>query len=101
METRGGTGQIASGIPTVVGQTTLLVVKAQLQGANDVFVLFVNPTPGADEPGSSLVKTDLNLLFVSRIGIYASGAFAIDEIRIGTSFADVVPGSGGDDQGCS
>jgi hypothetical protein len=30
---------------------------------------------------------------VSAIGIYSTGAFSIDEIRIGTTYADVVPTS--------
>jgi len=37
------------------------------------------------------VKTDLSLGTVSRIGIYSTGAFTVDEIRIGTTYADVVP----------
>ena len=91
IEHRGGFGQIPSGTPTVVGRTTLLVVKAQFLSGNDIFTLYANPTPGQPEPGSSVVKTDLDLGTVSRIGIYSTGAFAIDEIRIGTTYADVVP----------
>ena len=37
------------------------------------------------------MKADLDLGTVSRIGIYSTGAFAIDEIRIGTTYADVLP----------
>ncbi len=91
IENRGGFGQLTSGVPTVVGRTTLLVVKAQFQAGNDVFTLYVDPTPGRPEPSSPVVKTDLDLGTVSRIGIYSTGAFIIDEIRIGTTYADVVP----------
>ncbi len=91
IENRGGAGQVASGTPTVTGRTTLLVLKAQFLPGNDVFTLYTNPTPGRPEPASSVVKTDLNLGVVSRIGIYSTGAFTIDEIRIGTTYADVVP----------
>jgi hypothetical protein len=28
---------------------------------------------------------------VPKIGIYSTGAFVVDEIRLGTTFADVVP----------
>ena len=91
LENRGGGGQVPSGVPAVVGRVTLLVVKAQFQPGNDVFSLYVDPTPGRPEPGTPIVKTDLDLGAVSRIGIYSTGAFAIDEIRIGTAYADVVP----------
>lgn len=94
LEHRGGFGQISSGVPTVVGRAVLLVLKAQFQAGPDVFTLYVNPTPGQPEPGSSVVKTDLDLGTVARIGIYSTGAFAIDEIRIGTTYADVVPKAG-------
>jgi len=98
METRGGFGQVASGLATVVGRPALLVVKAQFLPGNDQFTLYTNPKAGQSEPVSSLVKADLDLGTVTHIGIYSSGAFAVDEIRIGTTFADVVPawsGSGG------
>lgn len=77
IENRGGAGQIASGTPTITGRTTLLVLKAQFLPGNDVFTLYTNPTPGRPEPASNVVKTDLNLGAVSRIGIYSTGAFTV------------------------
>jgi hypothetical protein len=91
LENRGGAGQITSGVPTVVGDTTLLVLKAQFLAGNDVFTLYVNPALNRPEPAGGVVKADLNLGTVSRIGIYSTGAFTVDEIRIGATFADVVP----------
>lgn len=91
IEHRGGFGQLTSGVPAIAGRTALLVVKAQFMAGNDVFTLYVNPTPGRDEPSSTVVKTDLDLGTVSRIGIYSVGAFLVDEIRVGTTFADAVP----------
>jgi hypothetical protein len=93
LEARGGFGQVASGTPTVVGRTALLVVKAEFRSGNDVFTLYTNPRPGDPEPAAAAVKADLDLGVVSRIGIYSTGAFRIDEIRIGTTYADVVPTS--------
>ena len=90
LETRGGAGQITSGTATVTGKTTLLVVNAQFMPGPDVFTLYTNPAAGRPTV-SNVVKTDLDLGVVSRIGIYSTGAFTIDEIRIGTTFADVVP----------
>ena len=91
IENRGGAGQISSGVTAKVGQTTLFVLEAQFMAGNDVFTLYVNPAVGKPEPGSAIVKTDVDLGTVSRIGIYSTGAFTIDEIRIGTTLADVLP----------
>lgn len=91
LETRGGGGQVSSGVPLVVGQTALLVVRADFLPGNDVFTLYVNPTPGGAEPSTGTVKSDLNVGAVTRLGIYSSGAYSVDEIRTGASFADVTP----------
>lgn len=91
MENRGGAGQVASGVPTVAGRTALLVVKAQFLPGADMFTLYVNPRPGSTEPTAGVVKSDLDLGTVSALGIYSTGAFTIDEIRVGTSFSDVTP----------
>jgi hypothetical protein len=98
VETRGGAGQVSSGVSTEVGQPALLVLKAQFMAGPDVFTLYVNPAAGGREPTNGVVKTDLDLGAVPRIGIYSTGAFTIDEIRIGTTFADVVPTGGGPDK---
>jgi hypothetical protein len=104
LETRGGTGQVPSGTPAVVGRTALLVVKAEFLLGNDVFTLYANPSRSGSEPASGVVKTDLDLGAVSKIGIYSTGAFSVDEIRIGATYADVVPTHGRgrqhDAQGC-
>lgn len=94
LETRGGFGQVTSGVPVVVGTTALLVVKAQFRAGADEFTLYANPAPNQPEPGSSVVKNDLDLGTVTGIGIYSTGAFTIDEIRIGTAYADVIPPRG-------
>lgn len=90
LETRGGAGQVASGARTVVGRTALLVLKAEFLPGSDAFTLYANPIPGRPEPASGSQKTDLDLGLVSKVGIYSSGAFIIDEIRMGTTYADVV-----------
>jgi hypothetical protein len=91
VEDRGGTGQFASNTPAVVNQTALLVLKAQFTQQNDVFTLYVNPTPGGPEPASGVVKNDSNLGTVNGLTIYSTGAFSVDEIRVGDTFADVTP----------
>jgi len=78
-----------------------LTLNGSLAG-NDVFTLYVDPSRGP-EPNSGAMKTDLDLGVVSRAGIYSTGGFAVDEIRIGTRYADVVPANHGrhdDPHGC-
>jgi len=102
LEHRGGFGQVISGGSAATGRTTLLVLKAELRPGNDVFTLYVDPAVGGMEP-AGVVKSDLDLGTVSRIGIYSTGAFAVDEIRIATSYAEVLPSGGGprnDSPGC-
>lgn len=93
LENRGGFGQVTSGAPTVQGQTAFLVVRADFMPGNDIFTLYVNPAPGAAEPAAGAVKTDLNLGSVARAGIYSTGAFSVDEVRIGATYAEVTPKS--------
>ena len=91
IETRGGGGQVATGTPTVVGETAFLVVRADFNAGNDTFTLYMNPVPGEPEPAGGVVKTDLDLGPVTVLGIYSTGAFAVDEIRIGATYAEVTP----------
>jgi hypothetical protein len=88
VETRGGGGRLFSAVPTVVGRTALLVVKVEFLDGTDRITLFVDPKPRGAEPGGGVVKTDLDLGVVSSLGVYSGGAFAIDEIRLGATFAE-------------
>ena len=94
LEARGGAFQVPSGTSAVVGRTALLVVRADFRPGKDVFTLYVNPRPRDPEPSSGAVEADLDLGLVSRLGLYSTGAFAVDEVRIGTTYADVVQVSG-------
>jgi hypothetical protein len=91
VEDRGGAGQVGSGVGAAVGQTALLVLKAQFQPGADVFTLYANPTPGGPEPAAGAVKTGSDLGAVTGLTLYSTGAFSVDEIRVGTTFADVTP----------
>jgi hypothetical protein len=92
VEDRGGSDQFATATDAVVGQTALLVLKAQFSAGNDTLSLYVNPTPGAPEPTfADAVKTDADVELFTGVNIYSTGAFSIDEIRLGPLFADVVP----------
>ncbi|MGH9362269.1 MAG: hypothetical protein ACRD2T_10160, partial [Thermoanaerobaculia bacterium] len=94
IEDRGGSGQVQSGVAPVVGETVLLVVRADLQPGVEVFTLYVNPEPCQPEPPSGTVKSDLDLEDVTGLVIYSTGAFSIDELRLGSSFAEVVQAGG-------
>lgn len=101
LEHRGGFGQVPSSGSAATGRTTLLVLKAQFLPGNDHFTLYVDPAVGRAEPTTGVIKADLDLGAVARIGIYSSGAFAVDEIRIATSYAEVLPsGDGPGSPGC-
>jgi hypothetical protein len=105
IENSGGTNQASSGVQAVVGRTSMLVVKLEFNSGPDVMTLYVDPTPGRPEPAGDAVKTDLDLGLVSRMALASTGAsYAIDEIRVGTTYADVVSSgdnqSSGDFQGC-
>jgi len=103
LEHRGGFGQVPSGASARTGRTTLLVLKAEFLPGNDRFTLYVDPAVGRAEPAVGAVKADLDLGTVPRIGIYSTGAFTVDEIRIATSYAEVLPSGGppgGEFPGC-
>jgi hypothetical protein len=91
LEDRGGTLQVASTVAPVVGETVFLVLKAEFAAGNDQFTLYVNPIPGAPEPGAGVVKNNSNVSNVAGLTIYSTGAFSIDEFRLGETFADVTP----------
>ncbi len=95
LEQRGGPpagSQIASPLQAISGQSALLVVRADFgTGGTDRFTLYADPTPGGPEPLAGVVKSDLRLGGFRAVTLYSTGAFSLDEIRIGTTFADVTP----------
>lgn len=91
MNTSGGGGDVGSGVDAVSGTTYLMVVRLDFVAGNDTATLYVNPTPGGAAPASGTVKNDIDLTNVTQLGLTASGAFSVDEIRIGDTFADVTP----------
>jgi len=90
LEDRGGSGQVQSGVTPVAGTTVLLVVRAELRPGPDRFTLYANPDPCEPEPATGTVKSNLDLGDITAIVIYSTGAFSLDELRMGSSFADVV-----------
>lgn len=93
IENAGGTGQFSSAVPYGFDQPALLVVKMQFAEGADRLTLYVNPVPGGPEPLTGVVKNDVDLGFISMVGLAGWSPFAIDEIRLGDSFAAVTPAS--------
>jgi hypothetical protein len=91
LEDRGGTNRQFTNTTAGVGRTVLLVLRADFTSGIDKFTLYVNATPGGPEPSSGTVKQDSNVGTISSLTLYSTGAYSVDEIRIGTTFADVVP----------
>lgn len=88
IEQRGGTNPVNSGRKVRVGQTDLLVLKLDFRLPRRVF-LWVNPPAGEPEPVlADAVHTALPTT-VSSLGLYSTGAFSCDDLRVGESFADV------------
>jgi hypothetical protein len=89
----GGGAQSTTVVPQA-GRTDLLVLRADfdVSGTLDSFKLYVNPVPGAEEPAlADAVKVDSDVGTVTTIRIDGGGAFCIDEIRLGSTYADVTP----------
>jgi hypothetical protein len=88
---RGGVGRVFSNVQPAAGATVFLVVKMEFRNGPDRFTLFVNPTPGKPEPVSTAVKEDLDIEEAEMIYLYSRGTWSVDEIRLGTTWADVTP----------
>ncbi|MDX1964315.1 MAG: PEP-CTERM sorting domain-containing protein [Pirellulales bacterium] len=90
VEERGGGSQlVGSGSASVAAnQIKQLVMRVDLTPGADLFRLAVNPaTPISTlQPG-----LNLNIGNVLGVAVYSSGAHSVDEIRWGTTFADVIP----------
>ncbi|HZT43205.1 MAG TPA: VCBS repeat-containing protein [Chthonomonadaceae bacterium] len=92
LENLGGAGHIDSKVLAVQNQTVFLVVHARFYSGNDTFDLYINPTPGAAMPSTpDVTKTDLDLGTVNILNFGTGAAYAVDEIRIGTTWQDVTP----------
>jgi hypothetical protein len=91
IEDRGGGAQFSSQVPLQIDQSALLVVKAEFGAGSDTFSFYLNPVPGSPAPVPHVVKTGSDNGTITGLTIYSSGAFALDEVRMGTTFEDVTP----------
>lgn len=92
LEDAGGQRQRATSVVVPRSEPRLLVVKCEFRAGNDRFSLFVNPQPDGVEPSTpDVVKEDLDVGFVSGLGLNSAGAWLLDELRVGTTWQSVTP----------
>jgi hypothetical protein len=88
-----GTITSASGIAAVSNVTAFLAVEVEYGASTDTELLYVNPTPGAAQPGTPSATMTYNIGNQKGLGLNTfNGAYAtFDEIRGGTTWASVTP----------
>jgi hypothetical protein len=84
-------GPVLSQVPVVYGQTTLLVMHVTFLAGPDRADLYVNPMSSSPPAQPDATKTDLDLQFNDLEFRMDNGNILYDEIRLGTTYADVVP----------
>jgi hypothetical protein len=85
----------SSSVPVTAGETAFIVLKSQFLAGNDIYSIFVNPTLDGEEsatPSASKTNFDpANPLIGTTFQFNNYGYYTIDEIRVGTTYADVMP----------
>jgi len=89
-----GLGDI-SNAPLIQGETNLIVVKISKNtpGTGITYRLYLNPLIGAAEPSFPLAQFALGMVnaLPTALAIDNGGGFTTDEIRVGTTWASVLP----------
>ncbi|MBL9171047.1 MAG: hypothetical protein JNN07_25165 [Verrucomicrobiales bacterium] len=94
VEDAGGARQVTSSQPALVGTAAWLVIKLEFFPGNDRISLFVNPIPGQPEPVTpNALRTDRDLGEIAGLALTSTGAWAIDELRVGTTWTSATPDS--------
>jgi hypothetical protein len=80
-------------VPVVQGQTALLAARVHINtDATITWTLYVNPLPGHPEPAQpGATLTIPGTILPPAIQIYNDGGFSTDEIRLGRTWASVIP----------
>lgn len=92
-----GDGFTFAGGKMLPNKTYLLVARYTFHKGNDLVHLWLNPTPGkqpADTDAVGISRQEENPAsdaFSIRMQPYGKGSYDIDEIRVGKSYAEVVP----------
>lgn len=80
-----------SNVPLAPGQTTLLVARMVKSGASVTYSLWVNPAVGAAQPAFPDASYSIAQLLPQSVTLVNDGGFTTDEIRVGTTWASVLP----------
>lgn len=90
--TSGGT-QNASSTAFANGTAVLMVLRADFVGGGggDTFKLYINPSNAAEPGSADATKSGTDVGTVSAIQFTGNLGFSFDELKIGSSYADVVP----------
>ena len=79
----------------VSSSPTFLVAEFIFQAGNDTVNLYVNPTPGLAAPDVAATSASVSDFYFDRIrlqsGLDGGETFNFDEVRLGTTYADVSP----------
>ncbi len=94
IETQGGITRSPTTVDAVSGQTVLMVVRADFTAVNDTFTLYINPPSTAEPAVPNAVLGGYSVGTVTALQVSGPGAFNFDELRVGTTFASVVPEPG-------
>jgi len=87
----------SSSVPVTAGVTAFIVLKAQFLAGSDIYSIFVNPAlDGSESAAPSAIKTNFDPVpgspLVGTTFLFNNyGYYTIDEIRVGTTYADVMP----------
>ncbi len=86
-----------------INSTLLVVISYQIVSStgNDIVKIWINPTPGASEPTANATATNtgtdlanLNRILIRQDATTTTPFIEMDELRIGTTWADVTPSGG-------
>ena len=83
-----------TGVAFVKDQTFLMVLQLDFAATGDTATLYVDPTPGMSTPdvtGAAVAMTGFTFTNLNFNPGHAVGDGDLDELRIGTTYADVVP----------
>ncbi len=86
-----GDPSVETNIPVVSGQSHLFVLETDFHPGNDTYKLYIDPATGQPQPATPAATLDFDLQTIPTIGFAGPGAFGFDELRIGTTWADVTP----------
>ncbi|MBI3867566.1 MAG: hypothetical protein HY299_03460 [Verrucomicrobia bacterium] len=92
IEDAGGAQQAAGDAPVVSGEIRWVVIRLDFADGNDRVALYFNPVAGQPEPGApNAIRTDRDLGTLSSLGLTSTGAWSVDELRVGTTWESVAP----------